>query len=172
MVVKTRASILTFLAALAAAPAGCGKTERSGDVGEKLSAKGLEVTVEKVDTAVPVPERDVTGLSQPAAGFALVGVRVRVCSDHGGATGAYDFGIEATGGVHGRLKFPETNYANSFDSLRDGCGGGWVVFEVPRGSAPKRVTFGFDDTGSARRPQTRVSARFAWTVAGADADTT
>ncbi len=163
MAVKTRTLILCSLAALVPA-AGCGTTEGSGAVGEKLSAKGLEVTVEKVDTAVPVPERDVTGLSQPAPGFALVGARVRVCSNHAGATGPYDFGIETSGGGQGRLKFPETNYADSFDSLRDGCGGGWVVFEIPSASAPKRVTFGFDDTGSARRQQNRVSARFSWTL--------
>jgi hypothetical protein len=161
---RTQAPALCVLALLATGAAGCGKTEHSGDVGDKLSAKGLEVTVERLDTAVPVPARDITGLSQPAPGFALVGARVRVCSNHGGATGPYDFGVETTGGAHGRLKFPETNYPNSFDSLRSGCGGGWVVFEVPRGSAPQRVTFGFDDTGSARRPQTQVSARFSWKV--------
>jgi len=163
--VKTRPLSLCLLPALALAAAGCGKTERSGAVGEKLTAKGLAVTVEKVDTAVPVPERDVTGLSQPTPGFALVGARVRVCSNHAGATGPYDFGIETTGDGHGRLKFPETNYAKSFDSLRDGCGGGWVVFEVPRGTAPEPVTFGFADTGSARHQQNQVSARFSWTVA-------
>jgi hypothetical protein len=162
--VTTRALILCLLAGSATTSLGCGKTERSAAVGEKLSAKGLEVTVEKVDTAVPVPKRDVTGLSQPAPGFELVGARVRICSNHAGATGPYDFGIETSGGGQGRLKFPETNYADSFDSLRDGCGGGWVVFEVPDTSTPERVTFGFDDTGSARRPQNRVSARFSWTV--------
>jgi hypothetical protein len=166
MAVKTRALILFLLAAFVPAAVGCGKTERSGAIGEKLSAKGLEVTVEKVDTAVPVPARDITGLSQPALGFVLVGARVRVCSNHAGATGPYDFGIETTGGDHGRLKFPETNYPDSFDSLRNGCGGGWVVFEVPRGTTPKHVTFGFEDTGSFRREHTRVDARFSWSVAG------
>ena len=160
----TRALILCLVAGSATAAAGCGKTERSGAVGEKLSAKGLEVTVDKVDTAVPVPERDVTGLSRPAPGYALVGTRVRVCSNHAGATGPYDFGIETSGGGQGRLKFPETNYADSFDSLRDGCGGGWVVFEIPRSSAPGKVTFGFEDTGSYRHEQSQVNAKFSWAI--------
>jgi hypothetical protein len=55
--------------------------------------------------------------------------------------------------------FPE-----SFDSLRSGCGGGWVVFEIPGASQAQRVTFGFDDTGSYRHERNQVSARFSWRV--------
>jgi hypothetical protein len=161
--VRRRGLYLCLMAALVPVAAACGKTERSGSVGETLSAKGLKVTLYEVDTTVPRPERDITGLSQPAPGFELVGARVGVCSNHGGATGPYDFGLRGDHG-DGRLKFPERNYPDAFESLRDGCGKGWVVFELPRGSRPERVTYGFDDTGSYRREHTRVSARFSWKV--------
>ncbi len=156
-----------MLAAIAlAAAAGCGSTEESGRVGDTLSAKGLQVTVEQVDRSVPAPESDVTGLSRPAPGSKLVGTRVRVCSSHGGAIGPYDFGLETTSGDHGALKFPQANYPRSFDSQRQGCGGGWVVFQVPKTAKPDRVTFGFQDTASANQPQTQVDARFQWEVGG------
>jgi hypothetical protein len=153
------------LVAVAVALGSCGTTEKSGDVGDTLTAKGLEATVEQVDTKVPVPASDVTGLSQPAAGMKLVGARVRVCSNHGGAIGAYDFGLDASSG-EARLKYPERNYDDSFETVRDGCGDGWVVFEIPEASEPERVTFGFEDTGTSTRPQTRVNADFSWAIAG------
>jgi hypothetical protein len=150
--------------AIAFTAAGCGTTERSGDVGDTLTAKGLEATVEQVDTDVPVPASDVTGLSQPAPGSRLVGARVRVCSDHGGAIGAYAFGLDASSGDDARLKYPQRNYDDSFETVRDGCGDGWVVFEIPESDQPERVTFGFEDTGTSRQPQTAVDAKFSWTV--------
>jgi hypothetical protein len=158
--VKARVACV-FLAA--GVVAGCGKTERSGSVGETLSAKGLKVTVYEVDTTVPRPVRDVTGLSRPAPGFELVGVRVRVCNEHDGATGPYHFGIE-TSGDEGRLNFPTTNYPDALETLRRGCGDGWMVFEVPRGARPEQVTYGFEDTGAVRQEYERVDARFKWQV--------
>jgi len=157
-----------FLAVLLAAllVAGCGKTEKSGDVGDELTAKGVKVTVQKVDRSVPVPARDITGLSTPAPGMSLVGVRAKVCSDHGGAIGQYDFGIETSNGA-GRLKFPAMNYPDGLDIVRTGCGDGWVVFEVPAGSRPEKVKFGFQDTGSRVPSQNnQVDARFTWKVPG------
>lgn len=139
----------------------CGKTERSGAIGDELSAKGLRVTVQRVDASPPVPARDVTGLSVPAPGYSLVGVRVKVCSNHGGAIGQYDFGLKASQG-DARLKFPAMNYPRSFDTVRSGCDDGWIVFEVPRGARPEKVTFGFQDTGSRRHERNRVDARFSW----------
>ena len=160
----TRLLLLSLITASLTVVAGCGTTERSGNLGDTLAAEGLEVTVREVDTSVPVPKVDVTGLSRPAPGKQLVGARVRVCSAHGGATGPYDFGLETTSDDHGTLKYPERNYEQSFESLREGCGEGWVVFEIPVGSQPDRVTFGFEDTGSAAQPQTQVDARFSWAV--------
>lgn len=162
-----RALLICTLAwgAMAVAVAGCGTTEKSGDVGDTLTAKGIEATVETVTTKVPVPASDVTGLSQPSPGFKLVGARVRVCSDHGGAIGAYDFGLDTTSG-DARLKYPERNYGDSFETLRDDCGAGWVVFEIPESAQPERVTFGFEDTGSSQQPQTSVDAKFSWAVPG------
>ena len=89
---------------------------------------------------------------------------MRACTDHGGALGPYDFGVETTSSDSGRLKYPERNYAESFETVRDGCGEGWVVFEIPEGSKPEKVTFGFEDTGSAFQQQNQVDARFSWTV--------
>jgi hypothetical protein len=160
----SRATTIAVLATAAALVAGCGTTEESGSVGQELTAKGLRVTVRAVDRSPPLPKQDVTGLSLPAQGFRLVGVRVHVCSNHGGAIGAYSFGIETTGD-RGRLKFPARNYARPFEVVRDGCGGGWVVFEVPADTRPARVTFGFEDTGSAQPgSHNEVKARFAWNV--------
>ncbi len=151
------------LIAIAIGASGCGTTEKSGNVGDTLSAKGLEARVEQVDTNVPVPKSDVTGLSQPAPGSKLVGARVKVCSDHGGAVGPYDFGLDSSSG-DATLKYPEQNYDDSFETVRDGCGDGWVVFEIPQSSKPDTVTFGFEDTGTSQHPETQVDARFSWSV--------
>ena len=156
--------LLLVLGAALAATAGCGTTEESGVVGDTLEAKGLRVTVEAVDTSVPAPTADVTGLSKPTPGSSLVGVRARVCSDHGGAIGGFDFGLETSDGDDGSLKHPQRNYSTSLETVRDGCGGGWVVFEIPKGSRPGRVSFGFEDTGTAMDQSENVDARFSWSV--------
>lgn len=147
----------------AVALAACSSTEKDGAVGEELTAKGLKVTVVRVDRSPPVPRRDITGLSRPARGQRLVGVRVRACSDHGGALGQYDFSIETSDG-DGRLKFPARNYRDAFDTIRNGCGEGWIVFEIPADSSPERVKFAFEDTGSVRQEHERVDAKFSWKV--------
>ena len=152
---------LSALAALAIA--GCGTTEKSGEVGDTLTAKGIEATVEEVDTHVPVPGSDVTGLSQPAPGQRLVGARVHVCSDHGGAIGAWAFGLDSSQ-ADGRLKYPEQNYDDSFETVRDGCSDGWIVFEIAQSADPEKVTFGFEDTGTSQHPETEVNAKFSWSV--------
>jgi hypothetical protein len=38
------------------------------------------------------------------------------------------------------------------------------VFEIPARNQPERITFGFEDTGSAYKPQSQVDARFSWAV--------
>jgi hypothetical protein len=155
--------LLAACGALALAIAGCGTTEKSGQVGDTLSAKGLRATLDEVDTHVPVPASDVTGLSQPAPGTKLVGARVEVCSDHGGAIGPFDFGLDSSSG-DGTLKYPERNYDDSFETVRDDCGDGWVVFQIPESADPERVTFDFEDTGSSQHPETEVHAKFSWSV--------
>jgi hypothetical protein len=144
--------------------AGIGVTERSGSVGDELTAKGLRVTVKKLDGHVPVPASDLSGLSSPGSGRRLIGARVRVCSDHGGAIGTYDFGVETSAG-EGRVKFPALNYDDRFESLRGGCDSGWLVLEIPRESRLEKITFRFEDTGS-NQPGSNdeVDARFAWKV--------
>jgi hypothetical protein len=149
--------------ALMLAVTGCGTTEKSGQVGDKLTAKGLEATVEEVHMHVPVPASDVTGLSQPAPGTKLVGARVNVCSNHGGAIGPYDFGLDSSSG-DATLKYPERNYGDSFETVRDGCGDGWVVFQIPQSANAERVTFGFEDTGASQHPETQVDAKFSWSI--------
>ena len=151
------------IAALAGC-AGIGVTEKSGSVGDELSAKGLRVTVKRIDRHPPVPDDDVSGLSSPGAGNRLLGARVRVCSNHGQAIGTYDFGVETSSG-DGRVKFPAQNYADAFESLRDGCDSGWIVLEIPRASDLTQVRFRFQDTGSARPgDNSDVDARFSWKV--------
>lgn len=153
-----------MVAAAVAVLAGCA-TEKSGSVGDTLTAKGLEVTVRQVDTDVPVPDRDVTGLSSPSPGMHLVGVEAEVCSEeHGGAIGNYSFSLSGTGGADGELKTPAPNYDNSFGTVRDGCGDGWIVFELPESSEPSEVRFGFQDTGTAMDESENVDAKFSWWV--------
>jgi hypothetical protein len=156
-------STAALLLGLSAALAACGTTEKDGSVGDALTANGVEVTVDRVDRSPPVPRRDVTGLSRPARGKRLVGVHVRACSDHGGALGQYDFGVETNDG-DGRLKFPAHVYGDAFETVRDGCGAGWIVFEIPARAKAERVTFGFEDTGSTRQEHERVDAKFSWEV--------
>ena len=158
------AATITGLAVTALA-AGCGKTEKSGSVGDKLTAKDLEVTVLEVDQKVPKPRSDITGLSLPARGYKLVGVRVKVCSDHGGAIGPYSFSVESSEGK-GRLKFPARNYRDDFEAIRDDCGDGWVVFEIPADSKATKVKFGFEDTGQAgpQGSNDELDAEFEWEV--------
>jgi hypothetical protein len=144
--------------------AGIGVTEKSGSLGDELTARGLQVTVKKLDRHVPVPDEDLSGLSSPRSGYKLAGARVRVCSDHGGAIGTYDFGVETSRG-EGRVKFPALNYDDRFESLRDGCDSGWLVLEIPRESRLEKITFRFEDTGSARPGSNdQVDARFSWKV--------
>ena len=85
-------------------------------------------------------------------------------SDHGGAVGPYDFGLDTSSGDDAKLKYPEQNYDDSFETVRDGCGDGWVVFEIPESSQADKVTFGFEDTGTSQHPETQVDAKFSWTV--------
>lgn len=118
------------------------------------------MTVDRVDRSPPEPRNDITGLSKPAGGRRLVGVHARVCSDHGGAIGQSAFGIEPGG----RLKFPARNYRDDFETVRDGCGDGWLVFEIPGDAKPERVRFEFEDTGSTRNENDRVDAKFSWEV--------
>ncbi len=161
-----RRALVTAPVAAVAALAGCGTTEKSGSIGDELTAKGIQVTVQRVSTKVPVPTDDFTGLSSPAAGKALTGVLAKVCSDHGGAIGPYDFGLDSSGGS-GDLKFPEHNLSPAFDTVRTGCGTGWVVFEIPKDADPTKVTFGFQDTGSAQASDNnQVDAKFSWDVSG------
>jgi hypothetical protein len=159
------AAILALVLSGALGLAACGTTEKSGAVGETLTAKGLEVTVKQVDTEVPVPKSDITGLSTPSAGMSLVGVEAEVCSDdHGGAIGSYSFSLEGTDGAEGELKFPSQNYPTPFDTVRDGCGTGWIVFELPETSEPSEVRFGFEDTGNAMDESENVDAKFTWSA--------
>jgi len=158
-----RRLVLPAIAGVAAlAAAGCGTTEKTGSVGDELTANGIQVTVSKVTTDVPVPANDVTGLSAPSPGSRLAGALAKVCSNHGGAIGSYDFGMHSTDG-DGKLKFPESNLSPAFDTVRSDCGTGWVVFEIPAGAKPTSVSFGFQDTGSAEASDNnQVNARFTW----------
>jgi hypothetical protein len=161
-----RLPVLAVVVAVAAL-AGCGTTEKSGSVGDTLTAKGIEVTVERVDQSVPVPASDVTGLSSPSPGSKLVGVLAKACSNHGGAIGSFDFGLDPDSGS-ATQKYVEHNYPNAFDVVRTGCGSGWMVFEIPKAGSPQRVTFGFQDTGSALPSggANQVNAKFSWDVGG------
>ena len=145
--------------------AACGTTTHSGKVGETFSGGGLKVTVGRIDLHTPVPAGDLSGLSTPAPGNRLVGAFVRVCNNDGPAVGQDSFGIGLADGGHGSVKFPTTNYADSFSFVDSGCAGGWVVFEIPLASSPTQVHFAFDDSGNSApggRPESHE--RFTWTI--------
>lgn len=149
--------------------AGCGTTERSGAVGDELTAKATRVTVLAVDRRPPQRD-DVTGLGRAAAGYRLVGAQVRACTTRDQAVGVWQFGIRLADGASGaRTKYPQTLYADGFDHVRSGCDDGWIVFEIPDGTTPSAITFGHDDTGTAGPyrglgGQSEIHARFTWTL--------
>lgn len=162
--------LLVLLAVVAAnTAAGCGTTERTGAVGDELTAKATRVTLLAVDRRPP-QRRDVTGLGAAAPGFRLVGAHVRACTDRDQAVGVWQFGVRLAGGASGaRIKYPQTIYADGFDHVRSGCDDGWVVFEVPDGATPSAITFGHDDTGTSgpyrgMGGMPAIHARFTWTL--------
>lgn len=139
------------------------ETRESGAVGDKLTADDLEVTVERIDRETRVPDSDITGLSVPGDGYRLVGMLVNVCSDHGSAIGPWHFKLETSAG-EGRPKYTANNYRRSFDSLREGCKRGWIVYEIPRESSPTEASFAFDHSGRRSDGRDNLSARFEWKV--------
>jgi hypothetical protein len=159
---------LSWLAAGLLLLAGCGlnSTTRSGEVGDTLEAGGLRASVVEVDPSVPRPEgRDYSGLGTPAKGMRFFGVDVKVCTDRGKAIGPYDFRLKLDGGDKARLRFPQSVYPDDFDSVRDGCARGWIVFEAPKDTRAEEVSFKYDDTGSAQASgDTEKHARFSWKV--------
>jgi hypothetical protein len=159
-----RAIPLTAAALLVCA---CGTTTRSGQLGDTFSGGGIEVTVDAIDERPPVPKHDVTGLSSPARGDRLIAARVHICSKQGAAIGTFDFALSLAGGGDARVKFPQTNYPDGFDSLRTGCSRGWIVFELPSGKQPSKVRFAFDDTGASNGSfggRSESHERFSWSV--------
>ncbi|HEX8053629.1 MAG TPA: hypothetical protein VF517_11620 [Thermoleophilaceae bacterium] len=158
-----RTLVVPCLVALASTAAACGETRKTGSVGDKLEAKRIEVTVEKVDRRTPVPRSDITGLSLPSSGHRLVGVLVNVCNDYGAVVGQFDFELETSTG-EATPKYTARNYRESFQSVRDDCERGWIVFEIPEESRPTKVEFAFDESGTNRNTQDNLTARFEWKV--------
>ena len=161
----TRPALLLAGLAAALALAGClgGETERSGSLGDELEAERVAVTVEKVDRRTPVPRKDITGLSLPSRGYRLVGVLAKVCSGYGAAIGQQQFSLEASSG-EARPKYTASNYANGFETVRDECERGWMVWEVPSEARPTKVRFEFTETGTSRDQSDNLEAKFEWTV--------
>jgi hypothetical protein len=151
------------LALAVLALAGCGAEEKSGSLGDELSAEKVKVTVEKVDRRVPQPKRDITGLSLPSDGYRLVGVRVNVCSGYAAAIGNFSFSLESSDG-DARPKHTARNYGSMFRGVRDDCERGWLVYEIPEEARPTKVRFKFDETGNSREQSDNVEARFEWDV--------
>ena len=150
---------------LAAALAGCigGETEKSGSLGDELEAEKVAVTVERVDRRTPVPRRDITGLSLPNRGHRLVGVLAKVCSGYGAAIGQQQFTLETSAG-EGRPKYTARNYGSRFETVRDECERGWMVWEIPSEARPTKVRFEFTETGSSRDQSDNLDASFEWKV--------
>jgi hypothetical protein len=143
---------------------GCGlyTTSRNGQVGDTLSAGALRATVIKVKRRVRPPRHDVTGLATPSAGSRFFGVEVDVCNEAGLAIKPYDFQLEQDGGDKVHPHLPQTVYSDDFGGVRTGCERGWMLFEIPTGSRPTKLSFKYDDTGNARPSGKEKHARFSW----------
>jgi hypothetical protein len=162
-----RTILILAAAVVVAVLAGCGTTTRSGQVGETFAGGGLRVTIERVDLHPPIPTDDITGLSRPRPGDRLIAARVRVCNKYGFAVGTYDFRMSLIGGGDGLVNYAQTNYADGFHDVENGCAGGWIVFELPLARKPSKIHFAYDDSGSPKAEGNRQESheRFSWAVA-------
>ena len=126
------------LACMCLAMVGCGTDEEKGDVGDELEAGSVRATVTKFSSRVP--------RSRPSAGRQRFGAHVDLCKDSGQSINAFAFSLSLEEGDAERV-YPQRSYSTSFDSLRDGCEDGWLVWDAPEGSKPRAVRFEYEDTG-------------------------
>jgi hypothetical protein len=159
-----RRALAAVLASLTLAGCGLNATTKSGKPGDTLSAGGLRVSLIKFDNEVPRREgHDITGLGTPSPGMRFFGFDVKACNDRDQAIGTFNFGLDLDGDDKSKVRFPQSVYPNGFDSTREGCERGWVVFEGPQRSRAKKLTFKYDDTGSAQPSgNAEKHARFSW----------
>jgi hypothetical protein len=134
--VKAR-RLWTLVACLALA--ACGTKERNGEVGDTLEAGSVKATVTEFSSEVPG--------SKPDAGRRYFGARLEVCKDSEQSINAFAFGLSLDGDGEADHVYPQRAYDESFDSLRDGCEEGWLVFNAPADSKPSAVKFKYEDTG-------------------------
>jgi len=98
-------------------------------VGDRLEAGSVSATVTKFSSRGPLA------------------ARLKVCKDSGQSINAFAFGLELEGGGTAEHVYPQRAYADDFESLRDGCEQGWLVFKAPADAKPRAVTFNYEDTG-------------------------
>jgi hypothetical protein len=157
-----------LLATLAFAGCGLYTTTKSGEPGDTLTAGGLGISLIKFDNEVPRREgRDITGLGTPSPGMRFFGFDVKACNDRGQAIGTFNFGLDLDGDDKAKVRFPQSVYPNGFESTRQGCERGWIVFEGPKGSQARKLTFKYDDSGSGGPSgDTEKHAHFSWDLSG------
>ena len=128
-----------YLACAMIAMAGCGTEEKKGDVGDRLEAGSVKAAVTDFSSKVPGAE--------PGAGRRSYGARLEVCKDSEQSINAFAFALALEGGGEADHVYPQRAYDDGFDSLRDGCEDGWLVYDAPKGSTPRAVKFEYEDTG-------------------------
>lgn len=155
--------LLPVLLPAALALAACGSTERSGAIGDTLEGRQVQVKLLRFKRRVK-ERRDVTGLGAAGRGMRLVAADVGLCNRSGQAVVAYHFTLEHTGGT-AHPRYPQSALSHGFESVRDGCEHGWIVFAIPGDAEAQRLRYRFDDTGTARPGDRREEHdRFDWSL--------
>jgi len=161
-----RARVAIVVAALLVA--GCGTTERHGEVGDALKGDHLQAKLLRFVPRVPerLLSRDVTGLNAPARGMRFAAADVAVCNDTGAAAIPWRFELRLGGGASVHPRGPTSIYDDALETVRDGCDRGWVVWQVPADVEAESVYYEFD-WSHRRGSSTSVEEehdRFHWTV--------
>ena len=118
--------------------AGCGTEEKKGEVGDELEAGSVRAKVTEFSSRVPG--------SRPAQDRQRFGALAQVCKDSEQSINAFAFSLSLENGEAERV-YPQRSYPSGFNSLRDGCEDGWLVYDAPAGSKPTAVKFEYEDTG-------------------------
>jgi hypothetical protein len=133
-----------LIVALLAVLAGCGTTEEEGRVGDTLSSRTLDVTLQRA------------GWAQDGG----YGVRVKLCRDEPGqAINSFAFTLVL---ADEREADPDALRTTFGVSRAEGCEAGAIVFPVARERDVDHLRFDYDDTGSQQPGDREEHATFTW----------
>ncbi len=127
---RSRPNARVWLVLACVALAGCGTEEKKGEVGDELEAGSVRAELKEV--------------SARAGHF---GANAELCKDSEQSVNAFAFSLALEGGGEAERVYPQRVYDDGFGRVRDGCEGGWLVYDVPKGSKPSALKFEYEDTG-------------------------